>query len=84
MVGPYGQPLGSGPLGRVFRAGALTLKRGAQPPAFAAYRAASVFPLTATKKSFLPLLSYLSNAALLDVGEYELGPTGFLIRQLVV
>lgn len=28
MVGPYGQPLGSGPLGRVFRAGALLLKRG--------------------------------------------------------
>jgi len=28
MVGPYGQPLGSCPLGRVFRAGALTLKRG--------------------------------------------------------
>jgi hypothetical protein len=28
MVGPYGQPLGLVPLGRVFRAGALTLKRG--------------------------------------------------------
>lgn len=28
MVGLYGQPLSLGPLGRVFRAGALTLKRG--------------------------------------------------------
>lgn len=28
MVGPYGQPLGLGPLGRVFRAGAFLLKRG--------------------------------------------------------
>lgn len=85
MVGPYGQPLGLDPLGRVFRAGALTLKRGGRSLQLSRrYAPTYVFPISTIRRGFRPFLLNRFDAALLDVGRYELGPTGPLLRQLTV